>query len=229
MSLFSTPEQHAANGPDTWRVEKVRDGLWAIVTATGDPQLGGDRLETYPTRKSAVEGLTDGWAARLWEKERRWYAGESIPGWKSWAEVKAEHERIEARKAEREGQERRKIERQGITPENVTEWREALQGLHIERDSENPAPDDDDAAEVQRERLDDALTAMRAMLDHITSGSLMDPDLLDDDEAEALHKEISGRWAYQTIAAEWIDRIRYKGLDTELTALEVLERMERAA
>jgi hypothetical protein len=106
MSLFPTPEQHAANGPDTWKVEKVRDGLWAILTRDGDPQLAGDRLETYPTRKSAVEGLTGGWAARLWEKERRWYAGQSIPGWKSWAEVQAERERNEAwqaaRKAERE-------------------------------------------------------------------------------------------------------------------------------
>lgn len=108
MSLFQTPEQHAANGPDTWRVEKVRDGLWAIVTATGDAQLGGDRLDTFSTRKSAVEGLETGWAAQLWEKERRWYAGESIPGWKSWAECKAEQERIEAR------MEARKREREGV-------------------------------------------------------------------------------------------------------------------
>lgn len=106
MSLFQSPEQHAANGPDTWRVEKVREGLWAILTAEGDGWNAGDRLETFPTRKSAVEGLETGWAASLWEKERRWYAGEHIHGWKSWAEVKAEHERIEAhfaaRKAERE-------------------------------------------------------------------------------------------------------------------------------
>jgi hypothetical protein len=58
------------------------------------------------TRKHAVEALTDGFAARLWEKERRWYAGESIPGWKTWAEVKAAQERNEAwqaaRRAEKE-------------------------------------------------------------------------------------------------------------------------------
>lgn len=104
MSLFQTPEEHAANGPDTWRVEKVRDGLWAILTAHGDPQLAGDRLETYPTRKSAMVGLEDGWAAGLWEKERRWYAGESIPGWKTWAECKAEQERIAQRIAQRVAQ-----------------------------------------------------------------------------------------------------------------------------
>jgi hypothetical protein len=126
-----------------------------------------------------LEPHVHSWLVQAYEKDARWYAGESIPGWKSWAECKAEQERIEARKAEREAAERRKIERQGITPDDVAEWREALQGLHIERDSENPDPDDDDAAEVQRERLDDALTAMHAMLDHITGGSLMDPQRAD--------------------------------------------------
>lgn len=104
MSLFQSPEEHAANGPDTWRVEKVRDGLWAILTAHGDPQNPGDRLETYPTRKSAVEGLEHGWAAGLWEKERRWYAGEPVRGWKTWAECKAEQERIAQRVAQRKAE-----------------------------------------------------------------------------------------------------------------------------
>lgn len=235
MSLFQTPEEHADNPPETWRVVKYGRGFAIVTKDVTDDDLargGVSALDYHERKRDAVAALnpeTPGWALTAYERDARWYAGETPAGQRSWAECKADQERAAQRKAEREAAERRKIERQGITPENVAEWRDALAQLNIERDSENPAPDDDDAAEVQRERLDDALTAMRAMFDHITSGNLMDPDLMTDDEAEALYKEISGRWSYQSIAADWIDRIKYKGLDTDLSALEVLERIEVAA
>lgn len=233
MSLFSNPEEHAANPPETWQVVKVGRGF-AIVTkdvTDADLERGGiSYLEHFERKRDAVAALngeTRSWALTQYEKDARWYAGETLPGQRSWAECKAEKERAENRKRERETAERRKVERQGITPENVAEWRQALQGLHIERDSENPAPDDDDAAGVQRERLDDALTAMRGMLDHITGGNLLDTDLLTDDEAALLNRDLSDRFGLTSWAGYYIDRIKYKGLDTELSALEILEQMER--
>lgn len=233
MSLFSSPEEHAANPPETWRIVKYGRGFAIVTKDTTDEmvQRGGistlDHFERKRDAVAALSGETRSWALTQYERDGRWYAGETPPGRRSWAECKADQERAAQRKAEREAAERRKIERQGITPDNVAEWREALAQLNIERDSDNPAPDDDDAAEIQRERLDDALTAMRAMLDHITGGSLMDPDLMTDDEATVWYSELGERFGLTSWAGYYIDRIKYKGLDTELSALEMLEQMER--
>jgi hypothetical protein len=75
MSLYF-PENHAENPPSTWTVVRV-GRQWSIV----DKQ--GVSLETgLRTKHEATERLTDGFAARLWEKERRYYSGEDVPGWK---------------------------------------------------------------------------------------------------------------------------------------------------
>lgn len=234
MSLFESPEDHAANPPETWRIVKYGRGFAFVTKDTTDEmvQRGGistlDHFERKRDAVAALSGETRSWALTQYERDTRWYAGETPPGQRSWAECKVDRERAAQRKAEREAAERRKIERQGITPDNVAEWRDAfIIALHIERESDNPDPDDDDAAEIRRERLDGALDAMRAMLDHITGGNLMNPDLLTDDEAAVWYSEMGERFGLTSWAGYYIDRIKYKGLDTELSALEMLEQMER--
>lgn len=81
MSVFSGPNEHAANPPETWRVIKVGERAWRVVTT------GGTVLEYATTRKRAHELIESGHMRRLYDRETRWYAGESIPGWKPYAEV----------------------------------------------------------------------------------------------------------------------------------------------
>lgn len=100
MALFATPEIHAANGPETWQIVKLADRRWGLVTA-GWTLAEGVPLETFTLKRDAEAARLDGWAATLWEKERRWFAGETIPGWKPFAEVMAESARTEARMAAR--------------------------------------------------------------------------------------------------------------------------------
>lgn len=89
MSLFTSPEEHAANGPETWVVVKsVRH--WRLETADGGV------LETFPTKKAAEAGRVEGRIADLYDRESRWYAGEEIPSWKPWTQILAERERHEA-------------------------------------------------------------------------------------------------------------------------------------
>jgi hypothetical protein len=74
--MYSTPEQHAANPPSTWRVFKSNYGRrWCLADSSGTV------IGIYDTKRAALADLESGPAATLWEKERRWYAGESIPGW----------------------------------------------------------------------------------------------------------------------------------------------------
>lgn len=73
--MFSTPESHAANPPSTWLVVKRRPGSWATTTKDGWV------LEYHETKRAAEESLTTGPMASLYEKERRWYAGDTPPGW----------------------------------------------------------------------------------------------------------------------------------------------------
>lgn len=109
MSIFPTPEQHAANGPDTWRVVKT-GSHWALVNKDATDEqasYAGDIIDTFATKSAAEQARIDGWAANMWRKEARWYAGASIGGWKSWAEVKADNERVAARIAERQAEKER--------------------------------------------------------------------------------------------------------------------------
>lgn len=80
MSLYRGPEEHAANPPETWEV--VKGGRsWSLRDRAGAV------LETFTTKREAELGRADGRAANLYERERRWYAGENIAGWKPYAEV----------------------------------------------------------------------------------------------------------------------------------------------
>jgi hypothetical protein len=90
-AVFTTPEENAANPPDTWIVEKVADRLWALKTKDGVT------FENYPTRAAAEAAKSSGFLFDLYNKEKRWYAGEQFPNLRSWEDVKAEQERTKAR------------------------------------------------------------------------------------------------------------------------------------
>jgi hypothetical protein len=70
------PDEHAANAPDTWKVIRVGRN-WAITTKD---EIG--RLDTCATKRTAIERTKSGFLVDLYEKERRWYAGEQVAGWK---------------------------------------------------------------------------------------------------------------------------------------------------
>jgi hypothetical protein len=72
--IFASPAEHAANPPHTWTVCK-RGRKWALC-ALDHP------LDFFDTKKAAEAAKTTGFIANLYEKERRWYAGEPVSGWK---------------------------------------------------------------------------------------------------------------------------------------------------
>ena len=87
MTLFSGPEEHAANPPETWEAVKAGERCWHLRTKDGGT------LDYFTTKREALKARDDGFAARLYEQERRWYAGESIPNWRPWVDVRADRER----------------------------------------------------------------------------------------------------------------------------------------
>lgn len=98
MSLFATPELHAANPPESWEIRRIARGR--SVTYCIIIQAGGNPVDTFGTRRDAESTVSnpDSWLRRMYEKERRWYAGESIPGWEPFD--RAAHERHMIRVAE---------------------------------------------------------------------------------------------------------------------------------
>lgn len=75
MSLFKGPAEHAANPPETWIVTRVGH-QWALQTTAGGT------LDHATTRSAAESLRTEGFIANLYAKEARWYAGESVSGWR---------------------------------------------------------------------------------------------------------------------------------------------------
>lgn len=76
MALYSTPERHAANPPSTWRVVKAGPRLWNLVDQNDDV------ISSHRTKREAEEDKVSGPAVSLYEKEGRWYRGETVVGWK---------------------------------------------------------------------------------------------------------------------------------------------------
>lgn len=79
MALFATPAEHAANPPETWKAVKRLERKWHLTTADGTV------LDGFTTRGDALEATLSGPLVRLYEQERRWYAGEPVAGWKPYA------------------------------------------------------------------------------------------------------------------------------------------------
>lgn len=78
MALFLAQE-HADNPPNTWKVVKA-GRVWHLQAQDGTVIEYGIRT------KAAAETLrTEGPFVAMYEKERRWYRGENVPGWKPYA------------------------------------------------------------------------------------------------------------------------------------------------
>lgn len=81
MALFLTPEDHAANPPETWKVVKMADRFWALQVSSGGT------LNTFPTKAKAEADRVDGPLVKLYNDEGRWMAGEQVNGWRPYAEL----------------------------------------------------------------------------------------------------------------------------------------------
>lgn len=96
MSMHSTPEDHAADPPGKWQVVKVAERCWHL-----DSSLGGT-IGYYATRKAAEADRVSGPYVSMYERDGRWFAGQTPAGWKSYAQCVEERRRNEewqARKA----------------------------------------------------------------------------------------------------------------------------------
>lgn len=84
MSLFASPEEHAANPPSTWVVKKAAPRLWHLCTKEGIVLSYG-----HATKKEADSLMTSGFYVNLYNDETRWYAGESVRNWIPYSQLKS--------------------------------------------------------------------------------------------------------------------------------------------
>lgn len=75
MSMFSSPEEHAANPPASWSVVRV-GRRYSLQTKDGGV------LSSYERKRDAEEEKESGRSVNLYNKEARWYAGEQVDNWK---------------------------------------------------------------------------------------------------------------------------------------------------
>ena len=91
MAVYTTPEDNAANPPETWTVVKAAERVWNLIDQNGTV------LDSKTTKRDAEALKTSGFIFKLYHQEAAWYAGVTPPGHRTWADCKAERERIEAR------------------------------------------------------------------------------------------------------------------------------------
>ena len=77
MALF-LEQFHAENPPETWEVRKT-GRRWGLFAARAEHPL-----ESFDTKRAALEARSSGWLVKLYDQERRWYAGEHVEGWKDY-------------------------------------------------------------------------------------------------------------------------------------------------
>jgi hypothetical protein len=116
MGLHRTLADHDADPPSVWQVVKVADRCWHL-----DSSLGGT-IGSYTARKAAEAGRETGPWVGLWEKEGRWMRGEPVPGWRPYAEVKAQRGLAKKRRRERRA-------RDGAGPGDCVSYRAAVARL----------------------------------------------------------------------------------------------------
>jgi hypothetical protein len=75
----------------TWKVVRAGTRHWTHATAAG-VVIGG----RYDRKRDAEAALFTSSYARLWDQERRWYAGEPIDNWRPYAELLAERQASDA-------------------------------------------------------------------------------------------------------------------------------------
>ncbi|WP_159599939.1 hypothetical protein [Agromyces humi] len=193
--MYDNPETHAANPPETWKVEKDtggRSGWWDLYVS----DISNRPIMGFRTKREAVAATTEGKYFDAWHTDARWFAGEAVHGRKLYREVldqRAAAERAAARKAARSG----------TTVEELAKWKSALGAA-------DPV-------------LADVLDAARDMFRLIDDGHLIDIDALDRDEALALHRDLAETWGVSSDIEIELHRTKYLGIGADRTAVEVLE------
>jgi hypothetical protein len=90
MALHLTPEEHDADPPSGWTVHK-HGRRWQLRSKDGGV------FDTFDTKRQAEAAKTSGRLFDLYQKEGRWFKGETPPGWKSYVECKAEQDWLKER------------------------------------------------------------------------------------------------------------------------------------
>ena len=91
MALHLTPERHEADPPSAWVVVKVADRCWHL-----DSSLGGT-FGYYTRKRDAEADKVSGFYVSLYETEGRWFAGQTPPGYRPYAECKARMDKAASR------------------------------------------------------------------------------------------------------------------------------------
>jgi len=93
VSHYASPEELRDNPPETWRVERLAPRRWGLIISSSHMHSA----ETFDTKRAALAERDDAtsYTRRAVEQERRWYAGDTPNGWKSYEQCKAEWRRID--------------------------------------------------------------------------------------------------------------------------------------
>jgi hypothetical protein len=203
-AIYSTREELVANPVVTWVVVKDETANRRFPWSLRDQH--GHEHERYTTKRDATATIQPGgWFADRWAQELAWFDGTTPEGWKSYATVQAEVQERLAAEARKAAEEERKIERMGINASDHTGWAKALAG--------------DDPVALRH--------AAQDMFEHLSSGLLINPDQLDQQEAAGVFRELSDSWGFGTAASDWLYEVKYLGMHAGKTAVEVLEMMDR--
>lgn len=202
-ATFSTPEQHAANPPESWRVTRVQRGSrvrWEVRIHTDSTYPA----ESFSTKREAEHSISpEGCFGKLYGDARRYFAGEPVQGGayrhcRPWAEVVAEKE-------ERERARARKAERAGLPIQTFDAWEKLV----------NTADVADRAGE-----LGDLLGEL---FDWFTQSEPLIVDALTLPEAEELHRDLEERFDLAGDVEAELHRVKVLGIGADRTAVEVLE------
>lgn len=202
-AIFHTPEQLAANPPESWRVTRVQRGSrsWWEVRIHTDSDFAA---ATFTTKRAAMESILPGGRFyQVYEAARRWFAGEPVGGTayrhhRPYAEVKAEAEK-------RKLAEQRVSERAGLPAEKMARWRE-LAGTA-------------DVADRAGE-LHDVLTEMLDWFDEARPLSLHSLTL---PEAQETRQDLVEMFDLSTDLEDELHRVKVLQIGADRTATEVLE------
>lgn len=81
MALHLTPEEHDANPPSSWTARK-NGNRWQLVDKSGGV------LDTFDTKTKAEAAKSSGFLFDLYQKEGRWFRGETPAGCRPYAAYK---------------------------------------------------------------------------------------------------------------------------------------------
>lgn len=95
MSLHCTPEDHNADPPSAWTVDKVpipgtTRALWELRSSLGYV------IGSFKTKKAALQDRENGPYVALYMKEARWFRGEPVGNYKPYTQIVAERKRFDA-------------------------------------------------------------------------------------------------------------------------------------